>query len=100
MQYRAISQSEAIEVLLVLQQECGYRCNEDRDQYAFMLNIMDCASPCHEYRFIGSLGFGGKFRNNGNHDGIPHVDCYSEDLTPEREAMIEAANKRLLAIFE
>ncbi len=44
-----------------------------------------------EYRFIGSLGFGGKFY-------IPRgwrVDCYPEDRTPERLTTITTANEQL-----
>lgn len=46
---------------------------------------------CREYRIGGSLGFGGKLRNN---NGI-YVDCYPEDLTPERQAIIAKANHQL-----
>lgn len=52
-----------------------------------------------EYRFIGGLGFGGKFRRNGWEDRW-YVDCYTEDLTPERQAMIEAANAALAELKE
>lgn len=47
-------------------------------------------NPPREYRFIGDLEFGGKFR-------FPRfsVDCYPEDETPERLAMISSANKQL-----
>lgn len=48
-----------------------------------------------EYRFVGSLGFGGKFRRD------PHqwsVDCYVEDMTPERRAKIAVANGELEAL--
>ena len=48
---------------------------------------------------MGSLGFGGKFRNNGNRNNTPHVNCYPEDETPARLAMIAAANKRLDELF-
>lgn len=48
--------------------------------------------PCAEYRFMGSLGFGGKFRNNGNKDNSVYIDCYSEDETPERLAIIKKVN--------
>ena len=49
-----------------------------------------------EYRFQGALGFGGKFRNHGY--GW-RVDCYSEDETPERLAMIESANAALAELY-
>ena len=45
-----------------------------------------------EYRFQGKLGFGGKFwiRREGW-----DVNCYSEDETPERLAIIKSANEKL-----
>ena len=46
-----------------------------------------------EYRFIGSLGFGGKFWLH-HRDGM-YVTCYREDETPERLAAIEATNHAL-----
>ena len=49
-----------------------------------------------EYRFIGSLGFGGKVWFN--QDGVEHVNCYSEDWTPERRTMMDKANKALRLI--
>lgn len=52
-----------------------------------------------EFRFGGHLGFGGKFRNNGNRDGIPYVDCYPEDVNPARNEMIRQANLDLAALF-
>jgi hypothetical protein len=52
-----------------------------------------------EYRFQGNLGFGGKFRNNGNFNCTPYVDCYPEDLTEAREAAIKAVNAKLVELF-
>lgn len=52
---------------------------------------------CREYRFMGSLGFGGKVWWNG---GCVYVTCYPEHLTPEREVIIECANDRLARIME
>lgn len=47
-----------------------------------------------EWRFSGRLGFGGKIYSNPW-----RVDCYREDRTPEREAMIAEANRRLKEII-
>jgi hypothetical protein len=46
-----------------------------------------------EWRFQGSLGFGGKF-------WYPEmaVDCYLEDETPDRLASIDKANSMLYAL--
>ncbi len=45
---------------------------------------------CEEYRFIGTLGFGGKYRPKRN-----EVDCYPEDRNPKRDAAIKATNAAL-----
>ena len=45
-----------------------------------------------EFRFQGSLGFGGKFWRN---DGRFYVNCYNEDETPERLKTIERVNDAL-----
>lgn len=49
--------------------------------------------PPTEYRFMGALGFGGKFR-------FPRfvVDCYREDTNPKTDAMIAAANVALASL--
>lgn len=49
-------------------------------------------SGAREYRFGGCLGFGGKYRPETN-----TVDCYSEDETAERRAVIQATNEALRA---
>lgn len=56
-----------------------------------------------EYRFIGSLGYGGKFwRMTGIRRGDPDlqwsVSAYREDMTPERQAVIDATNTALAAL--
>jgi len=52
---------------------------------------------CTEYRFCGSLGFGGKFWDNA---GRWYVTCYSEDETPARLTAIDATNTALAALRE
>jgi hypothetical protein len=49
-----------------------------------------------EFRFGGSLGFGGKVWNNG----CFYITCYKEDETPERIRAMEKANEELEKIFE
>lgn len=55
------------------------------------------ASPqAVEWRFCGTLGYGGKFyRNAGRH----YAQCYREDETRERRRTIERVNK-LLARYD
>lgn len=58
---------------------------------AFMFNFSKKEKfPDREWRFQGHLGFGGKYRNETN-----RVDCYQEDETPERLAIIEKINAAL-----
>ena len=79
----------------ILVEECAA---PESDRPAFLYNW-----PCGEYRFQGALGFGGKIRSrstwslNGERHHSPDffVDCYPEDLTPERLEMITNANRRL-----
>ena len=47
-------------------------------------------SGSYEFRFQGSLGFGGKIYFNP-HRGL-YVSCYREDETPERNSAIERMN--------
>lgn len=53
---------------------------------------------CNEYRFMGSLGFGGKVWAP-KHGRPAAVSCYREDESPERLAVIEDVNQ-LLALLE
>lgn len=94
---RTITLQQAASVAKILHEECGYRI-DPRELASFTYHVQK--SSCTEYRFMGALGFGGKFRNNGNHNNMPYVDCYSEHETPERQTMIDAANKRLADLFE
>ena len=53
--------------------------------------------PCTEYRFCGSLGFGGKFRRK--HDSWS-IDCYPESETPEILRTIAEVNAAILVLVE
>jgi hypothetical protein len=101
MTFRPISEQQARAVLKILVEECEYTTSSWGAD-ALVRSII-APNPrrraCEEYRFCGALGFGGKFRNNGNHDNTPYVDCYPKDETPARLVMIERANKRLAELF-
>lgn len=56
----------------------------------FLTAHIDRTFPCREWRFAGSLGFGGKYRSETN-----TIDCYKEDETPERLNTIKETNKAL-----
>lgn len=102
MQGRNITLEQAREVRHILEEECGLTSVDRCDRLVTSIVVTDktpAQGICTEYRFMGSLGFGGKFRNNGNHDNTPYVDCYQEDKNPTRLAMIARANKRLTELF-
>ena len=74
--------------------------SEQRDaRDEFVYHVAHAYRPAIEFRFGGSLGWGGKFRNNGNCNDTPHVDCYREHETPERAAAIASVNAALAALF-
>ncbi len=52
---------------------------------------------CREYRFQGSLGFGGKVWST--HGSRVDVTCYPEDETRERRAAIDRANVALAELL-
>jgi hypothetical protein len=62
--YREITIDQALTIRTILVEECRYRVHDRYDQ--FVDSIRTDNNPehvCHEYRFMGALGFGGKFRN-------------------------------------
>lgn len=100
---REITEQQARQVLDILIEHCGFRVADAREGDIFCETIRwpnsNTSIDHREYRFIGLLGFGGKFRNNGNRDNVPYVDCYPEHQTPSRLTMIEAANTQLRNLF-
>lgn len=50
-----------------------------------------------EYRFMGHLGSGGKFRNTGEKW---KVDFYSEDFTPKRNLLTKKINEELKILHD
>lgn len=93
-----ITAVQANAVYDVLVEHCG--ANDDlggpdwsltpRDEFVFH----QTREVQREYRFQGRLGFGGKFYRDGSWDHW-RVGCSREDVTPERQQMIDAANAAL-----
>ena len=84
----------------VLIEECGAPDTDSMwQQFIAYMNHGAEESFGWEFRFIGHLGFGGKF-HRAPHRGHMRVSCYYEDETPKRRAMIDAANKRLIVLEE
>ena len=65
------------------------------ETYRYDFLYLHCHDPneCTEYRFQGKLGHGGKYRSQRN-----KVDCYQEDATPERLAIIKKVNAKLATL--
>lgn len=83
-----LTENQAIAVFNILVEHAGARADE-QDQASFVLEFTK-ERPTSEYRFIGGLGFGGKFR-------FPRltVDCYPEDETAALRGMVEKTNAAL-----
>lgn len=82
-----MTRSQASTIWGILVREAGATPSESRHQEFVHLHTVE---NCREYRFIGLLGHGGKYRSQRN-----RVDCYPEDENKERLAVIERTNKAL-----
>lgn len=68
-------------------------CGANPDQREDFVRAME--GDCTEYRFIGSLGFGGKLYHSRYNRPPLRVSCYPEDENPARITSIERANAAL-----
>lgn len=75
----------------LLVKHAGARDSEDARE-SFVLAFTQVEYPCGEYRFQGSLGFGGKFYREDYASQKHWVGCYPEDRTPTREMEIRIVN--------
>lgn len=63
------------------------------DWQSFMPYITDPKPHGYrEFRFQGKLGFGGKLNHK---QGEIYISCYPEDVTPQRQEIIQKVNYRL-----
>lgn len=96
MRVESLTAEQADAVWKVLVEECGARDDDETMEYQFKRYVMTPMGGFgHEFRFIGNLGFGGKFNVSG---GGTWVSCYPEDSTPERDEAIRKARRRIHAI--
>jgi hypothetical protein len=93
-----ISVEKAEQAYTILVQHAGAP-NDENERYAFVHHVTSEMHRCREYRFGGLLGWGGKFRNNGNNDNVPYVDCYQEHLNGDRARIIGETNAALRELF-
>ena len=74
----------------ILEEHAGaYPNNKDN----FLANWPECT----EYRFCGSLGFGGKIWHNCRK---VYINCYSEDLNPKKQKVIDKVNGLIQEIIQ
>jgi hypothetical protein len=84
----SIPEAYARRIYAILASHCGASKDDyDRDTFVCVAGVR-----VREYRFIGSLGQGGKFKNSS---GQWYVDCYPENETSHRRQCIDAANRKL-----
>ncbi|KKN19810.1 hypothetical protein LCGC14_0941940 [marine sediment metagenome] len=81
----------AYQIYKILVEHAGANTGPTRDMFLVWFVEESKFDLSREFRFQGSLGFGGKFWRNGRF----YVTCYSEDETPERMATIERTNDAL-----
>lgn len=85
---RPLTAAQAHAIMAILQAEVGASLDEDNvNDFVFEFTGN---KPTSNWRFGGSLGFGGKFHFPGL-----NVNCYPEDETPQRRSAIDKANARL-----
>lgn len=96
-----LTELEAWHVYTALMAECGAP-EGWRDLFIFN----QTAEHVSEWRFIGALGFGGKFwrtrgtRPDGTWGEKWYVSQYPENETPETLEMIQAANAKLWTLLQ
>jgi hypothetical protein len=90
---RTLNRDQANAVFNILVAECDAH-EGDR---ALFLHWAEHNIETREFRFIGSLGFGGKFRVGYR---TWYVDCYPEDDTLRRQNSVAGANRRLATLRE
>jgi hypothetical protein len=86
-----LTEREANAVWSVLVTEAGASSDAD-DRREFVYH--QTTEFVSEFRFMGSLGFGGKFWR-GRRDERWYVTCYPEHMTPDRRQIVADTNAAL-----
>lgn len=73
---------------ILVEQAGAYNNSQDRRHFVEVC-LENHGKEDLEFRFCGSLGFGGKFRR---YLGLLYVDCYPEDATKERLETVKRVN--------
>lgn len=64
--------------------------NDSDDKEAFVRAFTRIDHPASEWRFQGTLGFGGKFYRSNEEFWVA---CYPEDRTPEKAQLLEGRGR-------
>jgi hypothetical protein len=94
-----LSVAEAEAIWAVLVEECGAKTDHGFVHHQTNRHVT-------EWRFIGNLGFGGKFWRNSSRRPDDswgehwYVTYYPEDQSAERDAAENAANERLWTLLK
>jgi hypothetical protein len=62
----------------------------ERDRDGFVYHHSRADDICEEWRFSGSLGYGGKYYSDYN-----RIDCYKENFNEKTKVVIDKINKEL-----
>jgi hypothetical protein len=95
-----LTENQAAAIWQILVETCGASPRTE-DEADFVYHQI--REDCREWRFCGSLGFGGKFRIRASIERPGSewkVDCYSEDETPQRRRMVKKANAALENLYQ
>lgn len=90
---RTLDKDFAEKVYDILIEKCGAWPEE---KSSFVHAHTERLNTPDEWRFVGVLGFGGKFRNGFDR---MYVDCYPENENPERLAIIAETNEAIFTLF-
>lgn len=85
-----LTEEQANKIYDILVTDCGALEN-NREMFIYQ----ETKERVTEWRFCGSLGFGGKFWNDY---GAWRISCYPEDSTPAREKLIQQTNQKLFIL--
>lgn len=80
------TKEQAKEIYRVLVTEAGAD-GRDREEQSFVQAVIEPRFT--EWRFMGKLGFGGKFKIGSNKW---YIDCYKEEMTPVAKTIIDKVN--------
>jgi hypothetical protein len=97
---RRINKEQAHAAYDILTQHIGAHEGKDgAERERFVLQVADLFRPVATFRLTSLLGPNGQFHNDGGQGDVPHASCPTDEMTPDREAMLDAVNLALFSLF-